>query len=96
MCSNTKEFPKVLQELNKSSIHPFCMETYNETRQMHARHFLYPFSGAIEDAVTGTASGAMGEVKMQTIWYIYFTLRISKNPNTKRDTSFSDAMEDFD
>lgn len=27
---------------------------------MHARHFSSPFSGTIEDAVTGTASGAMG------------------------------------
>lgn len=60
MCPHTKEFSKVLQELNKSSIHPFCMETYNETCQMHARHFSSPFSGTIEDAVTGTASGAMG------------------------------------
>ncbi len=27
---------------------------------MHARHFSSPFSGTIEDAVTGTVSGAMG------------------------------------
>ena len=27
---------------------------------MHARHFSSPYSGTIEDAVTGTASGVMG------------------------------------
>lgn len=27
---------------------------------MHARHFSSPFSGTIEDPVTGTASGVMG------------------------------------
>ena len=60
MCPHTEEFPKVLKELNRSSIHPFCIETYNEECQMHGRHFSSPYSGTIEDAVTGTASGAMG------------------------------------
>lgn len=27
---------------------------------MHARHFSSPFSGTVEDPVTGTASGVMG------------------------------------
>ncbi|WP_246516321.1 PhzF family phenazine biosynthesis protein [Salicibibacter cibarius] len=43
-----------------SSIHPFCMGTYDTNADMHARHFSSPFSGTIEDAVTGTASGVMG------------------------------------
>ncbi|MDD5935649.1 MAG: PhzF family phenazine biosynthesis protein [Clostridiales bacterium] len=60
MKPNTKEFPAVLKELNKASIHPFCLETYRSDCQMHARHFSSPYSGTIEDAVTGTASGAMG------------------------------------
>ena len=60
MCPHTENFPQVLNELNRSSIHPFCIETYNEKCQMHGRHFSSPFSGTIEDAVTGTASGAMG------------------------------------
>ena len=60
MCPHTEDFPQVLNELNRSSIHPFCIETYNEKCQMHGRHFSSPFSGTIEDAVTGTASGAMG------------------------------------
>lgn len=44
----------------KASIHPFCLETYDNTADMHARHFSSPYSGTIEDPVTGTASGVMG------------------------------------
>lgn len=60
MKPNNKEFPAILKEMPKSSIHPFCMETYDTSADMHARHFSSPFSGTIEDAVTGTASGVMG------------------------------------
>ena len=56
----TKDFPSVLIEQSRASIHPFCLETYREDCQMHGRHFSSPYSGTIEDAVTGTASGAMG------------------------------------
>ena len=60
MKPNTKEFPAILKEMPKASIHPFCMETFDPKATMHARHFSSPFSGTIEDAVTGTASGVMG------------------------------------
>ncbi|MBO1511230.1 PhzF family phenazine biosynthesis protein [Metabacillus bambusae] len=60
MKPNNKVFPAILKEMPKSSIHPFCLETYDTTVDMHARHFSSPFSGTIEDAVTGTASGVMG------------------------------------
>ncbi|UJL47111.1 PhzF family phenazine biosynthesis isomerase [Virgibacillus sp. NKC19-16] len=60
MKPNNKEFPAIMKEMPKSSIHPFCMETYDTNADMHARHFSSPFSGTIEDAVTGTASGVMG------------------------------------
>jgi PhzF family phenazine biosynthesis protein len=53
-------FPNLLNENPKSSIHPFCLETYDHDAFMHARHFSSPYSGTIEDAVTGTASGVMG------------------------------------
>lgn len=43
-----------------ASVHPFCFETYDPNAHMHARHFSSPFSGTIEDPVTGTASGVMG------------------------------------
>jgi PhzF family phenazine biosynthesis protein len=50
----------VLKEMPGASVHPFCFETYDPNAHMHARHFSSPFSGTIEDPVTGTASGVMG------------------------------------
>ena len=60
MKPNNKQFPDILKEMPKVSLHPFCLETYSSNAHMHARHFSSPFSGTIEDAVTGTASGVMG------------------------------------
>ncbi|MFC4322960.1 PhzF family phenazine biosynthesis protein [Litchfieldia salsa] len=60
MKPNNKIFPSILKEMPESSIHPFCLETYDSQADMHARHFSSPYSGTIEDAVTGTASGVMG------------------------------------
>ena len=57
---NNKKFPEILKEMPQTSLHPFCLETYDSNADMHARHFSSPFSGTIEDAVTGTASGVMG------------------------------------
>lgn len=54
------QFPSILTDMPKASVHPFCLETYDDTAHMHARHFSSPYSGTIEDAVTGTASGVMG------------------------------------
>lgn len=52
--------PGVLTELPRASLHPFCLETADPAARMHARHFSSPYSGTVEDPVTGTASGAMG------------------------------------
>ncbi len=60
MKPDNKKFPAVLKEMPKASVHPFCMGTYDSGADMHARHFSSPYSGTIEDAVTGTASGVMG------------------------------------
>ncbi|MFC3344746.1 PhzF family phenazine biosynthesis protein [Paenibacillus abyssi] len=60
MQPDNKVFPNVLKEMPRSSIHPFCLETYDPNAHMHARHFSSPFSGTIEDPATGTASGVMG------------------------------------
>lgn len=60
MKPNNSLFPDILLENPKSSIHPFCLEAYDKDAFMHARHFSSPYSGTIEDAVTGTASGVMG------------------------------------
>ncbi|WIV20308.1 PhzF family phenazine biosynthesis isomerase [Paenibacillus polygoni] len=53
-------FPKILTQNSKASIHPFSLETVDENAFMHARHFSSPYSGTMEDAITGTASGVMG------------------------------------
>lgn len=72
MDPNTKQFPEILKEMPKSSVHPFCLETHDPNADMHARHFSSPYSGTIEDAVTGTASGVMGA---------YFATYINNNFN---------------
>ncbi|MFB5252088.1 PhzF family phenazine biosynthesis protein [Bacillus mycoides] len=60
MKPKNEAFPSVLKEIPKNSIHPVCLETYDEQVQMHGRHFSSPYAGTIEDPVTGTASGVMG------------------------------------
>ncbi|MFB5677398.1 PhzF family phenazine biosynthesis protein [Paenibacillus terreus] len=60
MKPDNKRFPDILQEMPRASVHPFCLETYDADAHMHARHFSSPFSGTVEDPVTGTASGVMG------------------------------------
>jgi PhzF family phenazine biosynthesis protein len=60
MKPDNKLFPDILQEMPRVSLHPFCLETYDPNAHMHARHFSSPYSGTIEDPVTGTASGVMG------------------------------------
>ncbi|MBA3926021.1 PhzF family phenazine biosynthesis protein [Listeria rustica] len=60
MKPDNAKFPDLLQEMPRASIHPFCLETMDTDAAMHARHFSSPFSGTIEDPVTGTASGVMG------------------------------------
>lgn len=53
-------FPDLLTQQPHASIHPICFETVDPAVDMHARHFSSPFSGTVEDPVTGTASGVMG------------------------------------
>ncbi|MDW7616894.1 PhzF family phenazine biosynthesis protein [Peribacillus simplex] len=60
MKANNNLFPQLLKEMPRASVHPFCLETYDQDAHMHARHFSSPFSGTLEDPVTGTASGVMG------------------------------------
>ena len=60
MKPDNKKFPEVLFQNPKASLHPFCLDTYGKNADMHGRHFSSPFSGTVEDPVTGTASGVMG------------------------------------
>nr|WP_199909929.1 PhzF family phenazine biosynthesis isomerase [Paenibacillus sp. CAA11] len=60
MKPDNRMFPGILKENPKSSVHPFCRDTFDDHAMMHARHFSSPYSGTLEDPVTGTASGVMG------------------------------------
>ncbi|TDQ41147.1 PhzF family phenazine biosynthesis isomerase [Aureibacillus halotolerans] len=60
MKPNNHLFPDILSDMPRASVHPFCFETVHTDSDMHARHFSSPYSGTIEDPVTGTASGVMG------------------------------------
>ncbi|OEH93641.1 PhzF family phenazine biosynthesis protein [Bacillus solimangrovi] len=71
---NNKLFPSILKEMPNASIHPFCLETDDETADMHARHFSSPYSGTVEDPVTGTASGVLGA---------YYATYINNNDDEK-------------
>jgi PhzF family phenazine biosynthesis protein len=64
-------FPEILTQLPKASVHPFCLQTQDPHALMHARHFSSPFSGTVEDPVTGTASGVMGAYYLK---YMYRNL----------------------
>ncbi|MEQ6355853.1 PhzF family phenazine biosynthesis isomerase [Lysinibacillus sp. M3] len=60
MTPHSADFPAILEEMPKASLHPFCLEAIDKNADMHARHFSSPYSGTIEDIATGTASGVMG------------------------------------
>ncbi|MCV4232325.1 PhzF family phenazine biosynthesis isomerase [Virgibacillus sp. LDC1] len=60
MVPDNAAFPDILTKNPKASLHPFCLETMDGSSFMHARHFSSPYSGTVEDPVTGTASGVMG------------------------------------
>lgn len=60
MRPDNRKFPELLHDCPRASVHPFCLNAYDPAAMMHARHFSSPYSGTVEDAVTGTASGVMG------------------------------------
>jgi PhzF family phenazine biosynthesis protein len=88
MKPTNKLFPEILQEMPTASIHPFCLETYDPNAHMHARHFSSPYSGTIEDPVTGTASGVMGSYYATYIhkdWDYSLDLLIEQGQEMGRD-----------
>ena len=60
MKPTSENFPNVLTEIPRSSVHPFSMGTVLPDADLHGRHFSSPYSGTTEDPITGTASGVMG------------------------------------
>lgn len=61
------EFPGILKEIPKSSIHPFAVIS-KQDGTFTARHFSSPAAGTKEDSVTGTASGVMGAYALNHIY----------------------------
>lgn len=64
MRPDTQSFPGVLREMPRVSIHPFAAAPGAADHDFVARHFSSPYSGTVEDPVTGTASGVMGAYAM--------------------------------
>lgn len=60
MVPRNEWFPDILTEMPRASVHPICLQTFGSGADLHARHFSSPYSGTVEDPVTGTASGVMG------------------------------------
>jgi len=52
-------FPQILTQNPRASVHPITTQCFHPGYTFHARHFSSPFSGTVEDPVTGTASGVM-------------------------------------
>lgn len=64
-----QEFPQVLAQKPRCSIHPFLVTTTNiEEKNFTARHFSSPYSGTVEDPVTGTATGVMAAYLQDQIY----------------------------
>lgn len=60
MQPDNQQFPALMAEMPRASVHPFTLDVQNPDIKMYGRHFSSPYSGTIEDPVTGTASGVMG------------------------------------
>lgn len=67
MIPKSERFPTILREMPKASIHPFSLDK-EQADLFHARHFSSPYSGTVEDSVTGTASGVMGAYALNHIF----------------------------
>jgi PhzF family phenazine biosynthesis protein len=82
----TATFPAVLARMPRASVHPFCLEALDPSCQLHGRHFSSPYSGTVEDPVTGTASGAMGAYYARYVApAAYHRLRVEQGQEVGRD-----------
>lgn len=59
MRPDNPRFPAVLGSKPRASVHPMAFSACSPDCTLHGRHFSSPFSGTVEDSVTGTASGVM-------------------------------------
>ncbi|WP_270168148.1 PhzF family phenazine biosynthesis protein [Paenibacillus sp. SYP-B4298] len=84
MKPNNHLFPEILKEMPRASLHPFCLAAHDSQADMHARHFSSPFSGTVEDPVTGTASGVMGA---------YFARFVRQEPEASFNLTIEQGQE---
>lgn len=68
MVPNNRAFPEALPDMPRVSVHPFALAGDGDECDFIARHFSSPYSGTVEDPVTGTASGAMGAYAMRFLF----------------------------
>lgn len=88
MIPTTGDFPEILVDLPTSSVHPICFEVRDADNDMHARHFSSPYSGTIEDAVTGTGSGVMGayyKTFVEPSLHLPVTLKVEQGHEMNKD-----------
>lgn len=67
MIPKQDRFPTILKRIPRASIHPFSLDE-KQLDVFYARHFSSPYSGTVEDSVTGTASGVMGAYALNYIF----------------------------
>ncbi|CAM5257014.1 hypothetical protein LSPH24S_02472 [Lysinibacillus sphaericus] len=67
MSPQTATFPSILQEMPTASLHPFCLQAFDKSADMHARHFSSPYSGTIQDIVTGTLTASWEHITQSTL-----------------------------
>lgn len=60
MMPHNEQFPEILADNPRASLHPYCFETVDPQAFMHTRHYSSIYSGTVEDPATGTASGVLG------------------------------------
>lgn len=85
MNPKTKDFPQVLTQMPKVSIHPYTLESFADNNLVIARHFSSPYSGTIEDAVTGTASGVIAAYLLQKFQKKHIEINVFQGKEMQRE-----------
>ena len=85
MIPKTQNFPEVLTQMPKASIHPYTLESFADRNLVIARHFSSPYSGTIEDAVTGTASGVIAAYLLEKFQKKHITIKILQGKEMERE-----------
>ena len=85
MKPKTQDFPQVLTQMPKVSIHPYTLESFTDNNLVIARHFSSPYSGTIEDPVTGTASGVIAAYLLQKFQKKHIEINVFQGKEMQRE-----------